>query len=462
MQTQAFIEEKLSTPIAYDVDVLVCGGGTAGFVAALASARTGAKTLLIERGGVIGGTMISGAGPLHSFFNLFKAFPGVKKQQLIHGIPQEIVDRMVAIHASYGHLEQDKGGNYDSVITLLDWEQFKDLALVMLEEAGVKLLLHTLAAAPILEGERLAGVIIESKSGRQAIRAKVVVDCTGDGDVAAMAGADFVKKHDTTNVGFPFGMTNVDMMRLVSYLEGEGLVTQLIRGQKDGEDNVIRLGFDLRRDPRFTDFMAENGMWGPLGFSYHDNHYTYINSANLRHVDATDNEACTQALIALRHQVMALSRMLIKYIPGFEKAYVSWTPHNLGVRYTRAITCEYDLSVEEIVRGARFEDEVFLYGFHDCAPRIMIEGGKYYGFPYRALLPKKVEGLLVAGRLVTGEWEAHMSTRNTASCMAQGQAAGTAAALSALMGLTPRRLDIQRLRSQLREDDVYLGEEEGV
>lgn len=373
-------------------------------------------------------------------------------------MPQKLIDRLVAENASYGHLEQEKGGNYDSVITLIEWEAFKDVAFKMLEEAGVRILLNTMVVGAMKEGSSLTGVIIESKSGRQAIGAKVVIDATGDGDVAALAGADFIKKHDTTSVGFPFGMMNVDMKRLVAYLEEHGLVTQLIRGKKDGDDDVIRLGFDLRKDPRFTEFMNKSGMWGPLGFSYHANNFNYINTANKRNVDATNNEECTRAIIELRHQVMEMSRMLIRYIPGFENAYVNWTPQNLGVRYTRVIQCEYELSVEEIVQGKRFEDEVFLYGFHDCAPRIMIQDAKWYGIPYRALLPKKVDGLLVAGRLITGEWDAHMSTRNTVSCMAQGEAVGTAAALSALQGVSPRELDVDHLRSTLKKNGVYLDE----
>lgn len=453
-----YFEESLRTPIAYDCDVLVCGGGTAGFVAALAAARTGARTALVERNGFIGGSMINGAGPLHSFFNLFKAFPGAKKQQVVQGLPGEIVNRLVAQKASYGHLEQDKGGNYDSMITLVDWESFKDIAFQMLEEAKVEMFLHTVVSAVMKQGDAVTGAVIESKSGRQAIRAKVVIDTTGDGDVAALAGAEFIKKHDTTSVGFPFGMMNVDMKRLVAYLEKEGMITQLIRGPKDGEDDVIRLGFDLKKDERFRPFMEKSGMWGPLGFSYHDNNFTYINSANKRNVDATDVVACTKAEIELRHQAMELSRMLVKYIPGFEKAYVYWTPIALGVRYTRVIQCEYDLTVDEIVNGTRYEDEVFLYGFHDCAPRIMIKDAKYFGMPYRALLPVKVDNLLVAGRLITSSWEAHMSTRNTVSCMAQGEAVGTAAALSAAEGVTPRKLDRALLHRTLADHGVYFGE----
>lgn len=451
------IKETLETPIRYECDVLVCGGGTAGFVAALAAARSGAKTMLVERYGYIGGSLINGAGPLHSFFNLYKAFPNAEKIQVIRGIPQEIVTRMQEAGASPGHLEQDKGGSYDSMITLMDWEEFKDLAFTMLEECNVKVLLHTMVVGAVMDGDCIKGVVIEGKSGREVIEAKAVIDTTGDGDIAAFAGADFIKKHDTTTAGFPFGMTGVDMERLVAFLKENDMVTQLIEGDKGSDiDHIIRLGFDLHKIPLFAEFMDKSGMWGPLGFSLHENNYSYINSATLRSVDATDTEALSEAEITLRHQAMTLSRMLREHIPGFEKAYVSWTPASIGVRYTRVVRCEHDMSLDEIVNCARFDDEVMLYGFHDCAPRIMIKDGGYYGLPYRSLLPVKVDGLLVAGRLITSEWDAHMSTRNTASCMAQGQAVGTAAALCAKTGVVPRKLDTQLLRTELKKQGVFL------
>ena len=454
---KTYIQETLQTPVSYECDVLVCGGGTAGFAAALAAARNGAKTILVEKKGYVGGTLVNGAGPLHSFFNLYQAYPEAEKTQLVRGIAQELVDRLMERKASLGHLEQKKGGNYDSSITLIDWEAFKSLAFELLEEEGVELLTHSVVAGALTEGNRVEGIIIQGKSGREAIRAKVVVDTTGDGDVAAMAGCGFQKNHQATSVGMPFGMTNVDMVRLVGWLEERGLITQLVRGDKGSErDDVIRLGFELKKVPEFTEFMEKNGMWGPLGFSLHENEFTYINSASVRNVDATDTGELIKAEKQLRREVSTLAEMLREHIPGFERAYVSWTPDGAGVRLTRIIECEHDMALEEIVNGQRFEDEVFLYGFHDCAPGITIREGKWYGFPYRALIPKGTEGLLVAGRCVTSTWEAHMSTRNTVSCMAQGQAAGTAAALCAQEGIGLRNLDVHRLRRTLKAQGVVL------
>jgi hypothetical protein len=373
-----------------------------------------------------------GAFPVqHPLYRLYKAFPGVEKVQVVRGIPQEIVDRLVAAGGSPGHLEQDKGGSYDSVITLIDWEIFKGLIFDMLEEAGVRVLLHVTAVDAVREGSHVKGVIIEGKSGREAILAKAVIDATGDGDVAAKAGAKFIKQHGTTKVGMPFGMTNVDMPRLVRFLEEHDMVNQLIHADKGSKtDDIIRLGFELKKIPLFKEYMDQFGIWGPLGASLHENNYNYINGTSLQNIDATDTETLSKAEITLRKQVMTLSKMLKEHIPGFENAYLSWTPVCIGIRYTRVIECEHDMALDEIVNGQRFDDEVMLYGFHDCAPRIMIKNGGYYGIPYRAFLPKNVERLLVAGRLITSTWEAHMSTRNTVSCMAQGQAVGTAAAFA--------------------------------
>jgi hypothetical protein len=455
---EQYIEESFKTPVGYECDVVVAGGGTAGVVAALAAARNGAKTILIDRYGFLGGSMINGAGPLHSFFNLYKAFPGVEKVQVVRGIPQEIIDRMVKAGGSPGHLEQEKGGSYDSVITLIDWEIFKGVIFDMLEEAGVKTLLHVMAVETVRDGNKVKGVIIEGKSGREAILAKTVIDTTGDGDVAAKAGAKFIKQHGTTSVGMPFGMHNVDMQKLVKFLEEKDIVNQIIRADKGSQiDDIIRLGFQLKKIPVFQEYMDKFGIWGPLGAALHENNYNYINGCTLKNIDAANTEVLSRAELDLRKQVMTLSEMLKEHIPGFENAYLSWTPVCIGVRYTRVIDCEHDMSLDEIVNCQRFDDEVMLYGFHDCAPRIMIKNGGYYGIPYRAFLPKNVEGLLVAGRLITSTWDAHMSTRNTVSCMAQGQAVGTAAALAAKAGITPRALDTAKLRDALKSQGVFLG-----
>lgn len=455
---RTYITENKNTPVVMECDVLVAGGGTAGTIAALAAARNGAKTVLIERHGHLGGSMVNGAGPLHSFFNLYKAFPETGKIQVVRGIADELIQRLAAEGGFMGHLEQEIGFNYDSVATIIDWEIYKQVIFEMMQEANVHMRLHTWISDVIKEDDAVQGLIVESKSGREAILAKVVIDATGDADVAYQSGAECTNMFPDGHVGMPFGMRNVDIPKACKYITEQNIVYSMIHADKGSDyDDVVRMGFHLNKLPAFKDFMQSSGLWGPLTLSLHEGDFSFINTTNIKPLDAIDVEEITRAEVVLRSQVMKMASLLRENIPGFEKAYVSWTPVHFGVRRTRIVTCEHDISLEEIINAQRFDDEIALYGFHDMAPKVIIKDGKYYGIPYRALLPKKVENLLVAGRLITSNWEAHMSTRNTVSCMAQGEAVGTAAALCCKQGITPRKLPVKQLQEQLLSQGVFLG-----
>ncbi|MDD3671609.1 MAG: FAD-dependent oxidoreductase, partial [Sphaerochaetaceae bacterium] len=205
-----FVSERRETPITLECDVLVAGGGTAGTIAAIAAARNGAKTILVERHGHLGGSMVNGAGPLHSFFNLYKAFPETGKIQVVKGIPDELVRRLTREGGCMGHIEQEIGFEYDSVATIIDWEIYKHVIFQMMKEAHIHLRLHTWIADAITEGNVIKGVIVESKSGREAISARVVIDATGDGDVAYRSKAECRNMFPAGHVGMPFGMSKVD------------------------------------------------------------------------------------------------------------------------------------------------------------------------------------------------------------------------------------------------------------
>jgi len=457
MGRYAFITETRQTPITGEYDVLIAGGGTAGTIAALAAAGNGAKTLMIERHGHLGGSMINGAGPLHSFFNLYKAFPETGKIQVVQGIPDELIQRLTKAGGCMGHLEQEIGFEYDSVATIIDWEIYKHVIFEMMQEAGVELMLHSFVTDVIKEETAVKGVIVESKSGREAVLAKTVIDCTGDADVAHRSGAHCTNMYPDGHVGMPFGMSHVDIPKAAAYLEEKGVIYSMIHADKGSSyDNIVRMGFHLNRLPEFSEYMNKSGLWGPLTLARHEHEFSFINTTNIKPLDAVDIHEITRAEIELRSQVMKMAELLRLHVPGFEHGYISWTPVHFGVRRTRIVSCAYDISIKDIVNAQRFPDEIALYGFHDCAPRIIIKDGKYYGIPYRALLPQGVENLLVAGRLITSNWEAHMSTRNTVSCMAQGQAAGTAAALAAEAEITPGKLDTAVLRKTLRAQGVFL------
>ena len=256
----------------------------------------------------------------------------------------------------------------------------------------------------------------------------------------------------------PIEVSNKDRIITKAFFGEKSMITQIVHAQKDdGTDDIVRLGFDLKKIPVFKEYMEKAGMWGPLTVSHHVRDIGYINTANIKPLDALDVEEISRAEVVLRGQVNAMSEMLKKHIPGFENAYLYWTPVHFGVRRTRIVECEYDISIDDVINGVKQKDEIARYGFHDMAPRIMIKDAGCYSIPYRALLPKRIENLLVAGRLITSNWEAHMSTRNTVSCMAQGQAAGTAAALCARDGVPPRGLNVAEFQKTLLAQGVYLG-----
>ena len=213
-----FYEEPAKKLPIRKFDVVVAGGGTAGVVAATAAARQGAKTALIEVKGYPGGTATEGGTALHSFYNLWKAFPGAKKRQVVRGIPQEIIDRLLKVGGTSGHAEMSKGYNYDSVCTAIDTEMYKLITFEMLVESGVFVCVNTLLAGAIMDGSRIRGVIAESRSGREAFYAKCFVDCTAYGDLAAFAGAKYTEPNDYAVVN-SIGMANVSMEKLHDFLE---------------------------------------------------------------------------------------------------------------------------------------------------------------------------------------------------------------------------------------------------
>ena len=205
-----YYEEPAKKLPARKFDVVVAGGGTAGVVAATAAARQGAKTMLIEAKGYPGGTVTEGGTALHSFYNLWKAFPGARKRQVVRGIPQEIIDRLMKAGGTSGHAEMAVAYDYDSVCTAIDTEIYKLAAFEMLAEAGVFVCVNTLLTGAIRDGSRIKGVITESRSGREAVWAASFVDCTAYGDLAARAGASYTEPNDYS-VCNSIGVANVSV-----------------------------------------------------------------------------------------------------------------------------------------------------------------------------------------------------------------------------------------------------------
>lgn len=436
-------------------DVVVAGGGTAGVVAALAAARQGARTALVEAKGYTGGIAVEGGTALHSYYNLWKAFPGIEKRQVVKSIPAEIVDRLAAAGGTTGHAEMLVGYDYDSICTAIDTEIYKLVTLTMLQEAGVKLCLNTFLTGAIVDQAVVKGVVAESHQGSEAILASAFVDCTGYGDLCARAGATYTEPNDYPVVN-SIGVANVDVEQYHQFLKTHDAVTQFALGWRSGQpDQIVRV--DGRGDALPAGF--HEGARA-IGMSYvtttvHDNYFMFIKLNVHVPVSPTDRDAASSAEVELRRRQMQAVELFRRYVPGCERAFVARTSPSLCIRRGRLVACDYDITRADVLDGRHFDDDVMAYGFHDSAPRLQIKDGGTYGIPYRALRVAGLENLLAAGMMITSDHDAHMSTRNTVACMGQGQAAGTAAALCAERDCGTRDLPYPVLREALEAAGVY-------
>jgi len=449
-----------------DFDVIVAGGGPAGIMAALGAARTGAKVLVIEQNGFLGGAATAmSTGPISPFH--------FKNEQVIKGIPQEFMDAMVAAKGSTGHMKTlDSYGSGDS-LGFFDREKYKLVAAKMLQEYGVKILYHSFISGVIKNGNVLSGLIVTSKSGKKEYIASVIVDATGDGDVAVMAGAEYVMGEEKTGLMQPcsamFEMANVDEERLYQYI---------LQNPNDFEwkTDVVPL---RDYDPRFKkDYFVAQGFHsivqkgldsGELVFGRNtllmlngiNPNSMHFNSTRINRIDATDVEQLTQGEFEGRRQIESVSEFVIKYLPGFENSYVSRTSSYLGVRETRHIIGEYVLTAENVIEGKKFSDVVsrgyFPIDIHSYtgASGYDENGGSWiplkdtYDIPFRSLIPKHIEGLILSGRTISGTSSAHGSYRTQGGVMGIGQASGVAAGLSSLEKIRPRDLDVKKLQEKL-------------
>jgi len=455
------VEPERKTPVAMSVDVVVVGGGPAGLVAALAAKRAGADILLIERYGYLGGLLTGG-------------FVTKPQAPVVGGIPEEVFERARELGGSRGNVRYRlHDGSYTYFMSPIDPETMKRVAFEMVEEARVRLLLHSLAVGSATEGSEVKGVIVENKSGRQVILADAVVDASGDADVAAWAGAPYEVGRKEDRVAQPmsmmFRMGNVDVNRLVEYArnnledftftyypEAEGPIPE-----EDQRLNIVLEGFWKLQEKAAREMGYERPRMGlnvKTGIGIGD---VFINATRITEGVATNVQDLTNAEIRVRKQVQECVDFLRKYVAGFERAYLMDTPAEIGVRETRRIVGEYTLTLDDILKRRKFEDVVAKgYGvidIHEPGGRgLRFESIEEYQIPYRCLVPKKVDRLLMAGRCISCDHEALGTVRTIPTCMYTGQAAGAAAALSARLRTMPRDLNVSRLQKTLMEQNAVI------
>ncbi|MFA6316252.1 MAG: FAD-dependent oxidoreductase [Elusimicrobiota bacterium] len=450
-------EPSRRIPITDHCDVLVAGGGAAGYCAAIAAAREGARTVLVERSAMLGG---SATQALVLPLMTFHASP---RRQVVAGIAQELVDLLKAEGASPGHIPDPLG--CAATVTPMDPEALKLAVCRLVADSGARTLLDTLVTTPWMTGRRVVGAVVENKSGRSAIKAKVVVDATGDADVAAAAGVPFSFGRGRDNKAQPmtlmFRMAGVDSAAVRRYCRAHPEEFVLSPEARRGLGRLPFLAvsgfFSLVRKAQ------ADGILGPfrdrvLYFELPAPGEVLVNMTRVSGLSGVDAAQSSAAALAALFQVREAAAFMRTRLPGFSHSRLVETASRVGVRETRRIQGRCTLTAEDVLEGRDFPDSVargaFPIDLHDPEGAGLtmkrMKAGASYGIPYRCLLPKAVEGLLVAGRAISATHEANASARLSPTCMALGQAAGTAGALCAAAGVLPSRLDCGLLRRKLK------------
>jgi len=456
-------EDAKKTPILFDVDVAIAGGGVAGLGAAVGAARNGARVVITEQTNCLGG---AATATMMSVLHL--------EYSALHGFAKEVIDRVSSM-----------GNAAKSVVVPYDAEAFKIAALELVHEAGANVLLYTTAVAPLIKQNEVRGVIIESKSGRQAILARVTIDCTGDGDIAWRAGAELVDGIGAANKKRPmtvlFRVGGIRMNNLEEYVKTHS---------EEFSPNLLYSQFD-----RSADYVKIAGFWSIIAAAQEAGeidkriHYLRfeggvgafsrgvltVNSTRAYDMNPTDVRDLTRAEVECRRQMLQILGVMQKYMPGCESAYIVNTSEYIGIRDSRFIRGDYVLQGDDIREDRRWEDNIVRVYTH-LAPGTMThspEGGegsadnKYYreqvaplrsySIPIRCLIPKGLKNILVAGRCISVTSEAFESTRGQATCMNLGYAAGVAASLAVRQRASLRSIDVRELQRLLEEQGVETG-----
>jgi len=443
-------DEIENLTVARDVDVLIVGGGPAGIGAALAAARNGARTLIIEQFNCLGGVATAGG---HG--HICRYDENGTRRRIVGGIAHEIRQRLVA-------------GGFGMANAYGVWFEVEGLKLVlekMAEEAGVDLLYHTFFCDTLVKNGKAEGVLVQNKGGRFAIRARRIIDCTGDGDAAFRAGCPQEVGRPSDGrcqpVTLMFTIGGVDWPKVQAF-------DQQYREQHPDDTSAWQLrhvweAAVANGDMRPFQRTRMGWWWTPTRPDQ-----VGVNFTHMIHVDSTKAEDLTAATVEGRKQAYETIDVYRKYVPGMEGCYMVSTPNTVGIRESRRIMGDYVLTEEDVKGQREFDDNIcygsFFVDIHgidgpgmDHTAWQPPQGFKYH-IPYRVLIPRNVENLLTAGRCVSCTHVALGSVRVMVPCIGMGEAAGTAAALSLKEGIEPRQLDVGKLQQQLRRQGGILSE----
>lgn len=445
------IEPSRITPVVAETDVLVVGSGPGGLAAAVSCARAGVETMIVERYGCFGGNLthvgVEGIGWYRQ-----------KDTVDVEGIGIEFEDRAKRFGSSSPEPQ--------SRSQAINSEMFKVVADNWIQECGIRPLLHSLAVDVIRDGQKLTGIIIQNKSGRQAILAKRIIDATGDADIAHLAGVPIKKtpKEEMLSVTVMFSCSGVNKGQFLQY------VKENPQKYKDwGKNWAIKT--DGKEDELFSPYLEEpfdkarekgiipsgmksiGGTWSVVN----DNgEATYLNMVHMLEYDGTDVNDLTNAEMEGRKQAMLAIKALQHFAPGFETASLRNFGMTIGIRDTRKIVGRYCLTEQDVSGQARFDDSIgifpeFIDGY---GVLVLPTTGRYYHVPYGALVPQGADNLLVAGRSIAGDQISHASVRNMMCCTVTGQGAGVAAAVSLKKGVGSSEVRIEDVQSELRRQEV--------
>ncbi|WP_059053398.1 FAD-dependent oxidoreductase [Paenibacillus senegalimassiliensis] len=444
------------------LDVIVVGGGISGVMAAVAAAKSGAKTLIVESQGYLGGTLTAnGVGPMMTFH--------AGEKLAIQGLTNELIERLKRIGKSPGHIFDTVGFTYS--VTPFDAEALKVELESMILENGGQILYHTMLAEVHTEDQRITEITVCNKSGLSKLAAKVFIDATGDGDLSVRAGAAFTKGRESDGAMQPMTlkmkMINVDIAKVKAYIHAHPEDFPLYKGDTSIIEDAPRLS-----TAGFVSLFKQAKERGEISIPREDILFfetntpgeVILNTTRILGHDGTDAWSLSRAETVGRKQCRELELFVKKYIPGFENAIVESTGPSIGVRGSRQIVGLYTLTAADILSQTPFEDTIAHSGYPidihnpdgEGTKHEKLEWGGMYSIPYRCLVTPSLHNVIVIGRCLSATFEAQAAVRTTPTTGAIGHAGGVAAAQAALHDLNVQEVDVAKVQQVLKEQGAYL------